>query len=81
MEFNSEDLIKVHFQYGVKIDSFHIGEIVFLKSNPDYPMTVLYSDKDKTIAGKLTLPTVCFMNYTYCPLMQFRDYPVFVCLN
>lgn len=87
-----DGLIKVDFQYQVRwlmAFNFTAGECVFLKSNPEFPLTVEASgrdgkvivswvvDGDKVYAG---FDPEMILQYKYRPLLVWKD-KYKVCLN
>lgn len=82
--FNADDLQICNWQYTVRhtsVDCFVIGELVFLKSNPECPMTVT-SMTDKRVStnwysldGKLQtcdFPPECILQYKYAGLQTYK---------
>ena len=87
-----DDLILTDFQYLIRhttVDDFKVGERVFLKSNPEFPMTV-YSFDDGEIACEWVaknsirnyhfFPPESILQYEYAGLVVFRKL-YHMCLN
>jgi hypothetical protein len=52
--FRKEDLVKCDWQYQVRLHSFEdfvLNEDVFLKSNPEHPMSILKRDGNDIVCG------------------------------
>lgn len=89
--FNSSDLRLCDWQYTIRwenIHDFNIGQIVFLKSNPECPMIVCGFINNKVLTtwnnvdGKAesSFPPECLLQYKYaCLLTGSKKYNV--CLN
>ena len=78
--FNPDDLIKATWQYIIchlTIDCFKIGEIIFLKSNPEYPMIMLSSVDNKIICedlyGNYEIPPQCLLQYKYASMLKHEN--------
>lgn len=74
--FKKEDLKLCDFQFQIthtNTDKFKIGEYIFLKSNPDYPLEV-YSINNKEIgvgsySTQYFFSPECILQYTYRGLL------------
>lgn len=88
---NHSDLKKCDLQYQVRhksTDKFKVGEIVFLKSNPEWPMKVAFIDNEevtcewKNSLGNLegaSFPPECLLQYVYAGLIVWKG--TNLCLN
>ena len=83
--FKSEDLILCRWQYLVShtnTECFTLGEVVFLKSNPEHQMSV-HSINEDSITTKwrgvdneiqtCEFPPACILQYKYAGLLTSRS--------
>lgn len=89
--FKAKDLRLCDFQYEVRhtdINNFSEGEKVFLKSNPEHPMTVHSVDGNITCIWYSTneelqicsFPPECLLQYKYAGLLTWKK-KFSICLN
>ena len=79
------DLFKVPLQYSVRhtsIRKFQVGEVVFLKSNPEWRMAVSKIEKElvsvtwKSKDGRVQIakfPPECILQYKYAGLISWNS--------
>jgi hypothetical protein len=92
-EFNEDDLIKCDYQYQIihkRTSCFTVGEIVFLKCNPEFPIKVhSLSNEDKVICtwksknGELQQESFTpgsILQYKYACLLEIKE-KYKICLN
>lgn len=91
-KFNQNDLILCDKQYAImqnKTTDFKIGEMVFLRSNPENPMRVIFIGENKvrtswqSEAGeKYTYDwsPQCILQYTYAGLIVYKQ-KFNICIN
>jgi len=81
-------LLKVEdWQYSVihkDVTCFRLGEKVFLKSNPEYPMMVSSLKEDTVVVARglnqYEFPPECLLQYKCRPLLEYKG--IFdICLN
>lgn len=87
MKLEEEDeLQKYPWQFIITMDieDMNIGDIVFLRSNPELPMKIMEINiEKKCIKTNLFIywfPAVCFLNYRYRALMIYNN-EYEICLN
>jgi len=85
--FRKEDLELCDFQYQIiskDVNDFEIGEEVFLKSNPEYPLKVYSIGKKEVNIGEYTssysFPPHCILQYRYRALLVWRR-KYKICMN
>ncbi len=86
-KFKKDDLILCEFQYEVRhtdINRFKIGEKVFLKSNPEVPMTVDSIDYKEVICKHKDnlhhFPPECILQYEHSMFLVWKR-KFALCLN
>lgn len=90
--FKKSDLRICDWQYSIrheKVNNFVIGETVFLKSNPEHPMSVHLINEDnittiwKTKTNKIEVcefPPESILQYSYAGLLIYKE-KYNICLN
>lgn len=91
-KFNSDELVKVEYQFLIKHETpenFNIGEKVFLKSNPEIVLLVHSIKNDKVLCywysnGEIQFsefPPECVLQYKYRVLLSHSKINANICLN
>lgn len=90
--FRLDDLSKCDYQYLIrhrKTNCFSVGEMVFLKSNPEHSMTIhLLNENDvictwESMDGQFRIksfPPECILQYKYRGLVKWKE-KFKICLN
>lgn len=87
--FKPNELRPVEYQHTIRhtsTNSFEVGEKIFLKSNPEYPLEVIELTDKKVIAkwchGEEVdeFPPECVLQYRYIALLTYKK-KYFICLN
>lgn len=83
--FRADDLNKCDYQYLIrhtKTNCFSVCEMVFLKSNPEHPMTIHSINENSVICtwkamnGEFQLasfPPECILQYKYRCLVEWKE--------
>ena len=87
--FSEDSLIPCEWQYSInqeRSEQFIVGESVFLKSNPEYAMTVHAINKETVSVmsknGQIyDFPPQCILQYTFAAFRCDFERKLFICLN
>lgn len=88
----SDDVELCDWQYTIRFElqDFRIGEIVFLKSNPEWPMFTCNFDgcnvvvEWESLSGEMQRAKIhphCLMKYEYAAFQTYKMTDYHVCLN